>query len=153
MLRLGHIRKSTSPQASPTIFVKKKDSSNRMCVDYRNLNAQTIKFAHPIPDQGGMINILRTGTVRTKMDALQGYHNMRISDESIPLTAFTTHRGLYEYLSMPFGLANAPGYFQRFMNEIFWDLLEKGVVIYIDDILIYTHTQAEHDALVREVLK
>jgi hypothetical protein len=144
LLEKGFIRPSSSPWGCPAIFVKKKDQTLRMCVDYRPLNEVTIKNKYPLP----RIDILfdqRTGArVFSKIDLRSGYHHIRIRPEDIPKTAFTTRYGLFEYLVMSFGLTNAPAHFTYLMNSVFMPELDKFVVVFIDDILIYSKNEEEH---------
>ncbi|WVZ52824.1 hypothetical protein U9M48_003844 [Paspalum notatum var. saurae] len=141
LLGKGFIRPSSSPWAFPVLFVDKKDGTRRMCVDYRALNDVTIKNKYPLP----RINDL--------FDQLQGYHQMKIRPSDIPKTAFITRFGLYEYTVMSFGLTNAPAYFMDLMNKVFMEYLDKFVVVFIDDILIYSKMEEEHEEHFRLVLQ
>lgn len=152
-LAKGHIRSSSSPGGAPVLFVKKADGSLRLCVDYRGLNKLTRKDKYPLPLISGTLDRLRTAKLFTKLDLRVGYSNVRIAEGDEWKTAFRTRYGTYEYLVMPFGLTNAPAAFQRFMNDIFSDLLDVTVVVYLDDILIYSDDPAKHPEHVREVLK
>lgn len=157
-LEKGFIRPSTSPLSTSTFFVKKKDESGkynniRIVVDYRYLNSMTVKNRYPIPLIGNLTDQLRGATIFTKMDLRYGYHLARIAKGDEWKTAFSTRHGQYEYVVMPLGLCNAPAVFQQMMNEIFFDLLDKGVVIYLDDILIYSDNEEEHTRLTLEVLR
>jgi len=152
-LSRGFIRKSSSPYAAPCFFVKKKDASLRLCMDYRKLNAITIKDRNPIPLISDLIRTLSRGKIFTTLD-LRGAYNllrMRSGDES--KTAFVTKHGQYEFLVMPFGLANAPAQFQTMMNALFSQSIGKYVLVYLDDIVIYSQTMAEHWVQVRAVLQ
>ena len=139
------IQPSTSPWGCPTIFVKKRDTNvPRLVVDYRPLNAVTIKNKYPLPRINDLFDQLAGATVFSKMDLRSGYHQIKIRKEDIPKTAFVTRYGLYEYKVMSFGLTNAPATFMRLMNSVFMEYLDKFVVVYIDDILIYSKTEEEH---------
>ncbi|CEH18636.1 retrotransposon nucleocapsid protein [Ceraceosorus bombacis] len=153
MLANGFIRRSTSPAAAPILFVPKKDGSMRLCVDYRGLNAITVKDCYPIPLIDEQLDRLSRAVRMTKLDLLGAYNLLRIREGDKWKTAFRTRYGLFEYLVMPFGLCNAPSTFQALMNYVFWDMLDITVLIYLDDILIYMAKGVDHDAVVREVLK
>jgi hypothetical protein len=144
LLEKGFIRPSSSPWGCPTIFVKKKDQTLRMCVDYRPLNEVTIKNKYPLPRIDILFNQLIGARVFSKIDLRSGYHQIRIRPKDIPKTAFTTRYGLFEYLVMSFGLTNAPAHFTYLMNSVFMPELDKFVVVFIDDILIYSKNEEEH---------
>src|SRR3954469_13405225 len=124
-----------------------------MCVDYRPLNLATIKNKDPLPRINDLYDQLAGSACFSKMDLRLGYHHIRIRKEDIPKTAFTTRYGLYEYTVMSFGLTNAPAYFMNMMNKVFMEFLDKFVVVFIDDILIYSKNEQEHDAHLRLVLE
>lgn len=149
----GFIRESRSPAGAPVLFVKKKDGSLRLCVDYRKLNAMTIKNKYPLPLIGDVIDQIRGSTVFTKLDLRGAYNLVRIAEGDEWKTAFRTPFGQYEYLVMPFGLCNAPGSFQLFINHVFHDLLDKYVAVYLDDILVYSKDLEHHTRHVQEVLR
>jgi hypothetical protein len=134
----GYIRPSTSPWAAPVLFVEKKDGTRRMCIDYRVLNEVTIKNKYPLPRIEDLFDQLRGASVFSKIDMRSGYHQLRIRPSDIPKTAFITKYGLYEFTVTSFGLANAPAFFMNLMNSVFMDYLDKFVVVFIDDILIYS---------------
>ena len=149
----GFIRPSASPWGSPVLFVRKKDDTLRMCVDYRNLNAVTIKNKYPLPRIDDLLDQLRNAKYFSKIDLRSGYHQMKIRQEDIPKTAFVTRYGQYEFTVVSFGLTNAPAYFMNMMNKVFMDELDKFVVVFIDDILIYSATKEEHEQHLRIVLE
>jgi hypothetical protein len=130
----GFIRPSSSPWGCPAIFVKKKDGTLRMCVDYRPLNAVTVKNKYPLPRIDTLFDQLAGAMVFSKIDLRSGYHQIKIRPQDIPRTAFSTRYGLYEYLVMSFGLTNAPAFFMYLMNSVFMPELDKFVVVFIDDI-------------------
>ena len=131
------------------LFVKKKDKSLRMCVDYRPLNAVTIKNKYPLPCIDILFDPLAKAKLFSKIDLRSGYHQIKIRLEDIPKTAFSTRYGLYEYLVMSFGLTNAPAYFMYLMNSVFMPELDKFVVVFIDDILIYSENESDHEEHLR----
>jgi hypothetical protein len=152
LLEKGFIRPSSSPWGCPAIFVKKKDQTLRMCVDYRPLNEVTIKNKYPLPQIDILFDQLTGARVFSKIDLRSGYYQIRIRPEDIPKTTFTTRYGLFEYLVMSFGLANAPAHFTYLMNSIFMPELDKFVLVFIDDILIYSKNEEEHAQHLRIVL-
>jgi hypothetical protein len=149
----GFIRPSSSPWGAPAIFVDKKDGTQRMCVDYRSLNEVTIKNKYPLPRIDDLFDQLRDAYVFSKIDLRSGYHQLKIRASDIPKTAFTTRYGLYEYTVMSFGLTNAPAYFIYLMNKVFMEYLDKFVVVFIDDILVFFKTEEEHAEHLRLVLQ
>nr|AAV31274.1 putative polyprotein [Oryza sativa Japonica Group]AAV31378.1 putative polyprotein [Oryza sativa Japonica Group] len=153
LLQKGYIRPSSSPWGAPVIFVEKKDHTQRMCVDYRALNDVTIKNKYPLPRIDDLFDQLKGATVFSKIDLRSGYHQLRIKEEDIPKTAFTTRYGLFECTVMSFGLTNAPAFFMNLMNKVFMEYLDKFVVVFIDDILIYSRTKEEHEEHLRLALE
>jgi hypothetical protein len=144
LLDKGFICPSASPWGCPALFVKKKDNRLRLCVDYRPLNAVTIKNKYPLPCIDILFDQLARAKVFSKIDLRSGYHQIKIRPCDIPKTAFSTRYGLYEYLVMSFGLTNAPAYFMYLMNSVFMPELDKFVVAFIDDILIYSKNNEDH---------
>jgi hypothetical protein len=153
LLRAGFIQPSVSPYGAPVLFVKKKDGSQRLCVDYRMLNKITVKNRYPLPRIDMLMDRLHGARYFTKLDLTSGYNQVRIKEEDVQKTAFRTRYGHYEYRVMPFGLCNAPATFQRLMNEVFGTELDDFVLVYLDDILIYSRSKEEHVEHVRRVLE
>jgi hypothetical protein len=145
LLDKWYIRPTASPWGAPVIFVPKKDGMQRMCVDYCSLNEVTIKNKYPLPRIDEIFDQLKGGCVFSKIDFWSGYHQLKIRATDIPKTAFITRYGLYEYTVMSFGLTNAPVYFMYLMNKVFMEYLDKFVVVFIDDILIFSKNEEEHD--------
>ena len=152
-LRSGFIRPSNSPCGAPVLFVKKKDGSLRLCVDYRGLNKITRKDRYPLPLVSDLLDAPRKARIYTKIDLRHAYNLVRIAPGDEWKTAFRTRYGSFEWRVMPFGLSNAPAAFQRFVNEIFADMLDVCVVVYLDDILIYSDNPDDHRKHVKEVLR
>jgi hypothetical protein len=134
------------------LFVEKKDGTKRMCIDYRSLNEVTVKNKYPLPRIEDLFDQLRGASVFSKIDLRSGYHQLRIQPLDIPKTSFITNYGLYEFTVMSFRLTNAPAYFMYLMNSVFMDYLDKFVVVFIDDILIYSQNEQEHEEHLRKVL-
>ena len=149
----GFIRQSTSPHGAPILFVKKKDGSLRLCVDYRALNRITKKDRYPLPLISDLLQSPGKARIYTKIDLRHAYHLVRIAEGDEWKTTFRTRYGSFEWLVMPFGLSNAPAAFQRFMNDIFQDLLDNCVIVYLDDILIFSEDLDSHRRQVKEVLR
>ncbi|CAL1409480.1 unnamed protein product [Linum trigynum] len=153
LLEMGFIRPSVSPWGAPVLFVKKKDGSMRLCIDYRKLNKATIKNRYPLPRIDDLFDQLQGAMVFSKIDLRSGYHQLRVADGSVPKTAFRTRYGHYEFLVMPFGLTNAPAAFMALMNRVLHEYLDKFVIVFIDDILIYSKSGQEHEEHLRRVLQ
>jgi hypothetical protein len=149
----GYIRPSSSPWGAPILFVQKKDGSQQMCVDYRSLNNVTIKNKYPLPRIDDLFDQMRGARVFSKIDLRSGYHQMKIRPSDIPNTALSTRYGLYEFTVMSFGLTNALAYFMNLMNKVFMEYLDKFVVVFIDDILIYSKIDSGHEEHLRMVLQ
>jgi hypothetical protein len=153
LLDKGFIRSSTSPWRCPALFVKKKDESLRLCVDYRPLNAVTIKNKYHLPRIDVLFDQLVGAKVFSKIDLRSGYHQIKIRASDIPKTAFSTRYGLYEFLVMSFGLTNALAYFMYLMNSVFMPELDKFMVVFINDILVYSKSKDEHTKHLHTVLQ
>ncbi|GBB96358.1 hypothetical protein RclHR1_27350003 [Rhizophagus clarus] len=153
MLKLERIRPSKSPWASPVTLAKKKTGNYRFCVDYRKLNAVTITDAYPLPRIDELLERYRTAKWFTSLDLAAGFHQVEMAEEDKEKTAFICSKGLYEYNVMPFGLKNAPGTFQRLMDEILSEYIGEFVVVYIDDIMIYSKSFEEHMEHLEKVLR
>ncbi|GJT58905.1 putative reverse transcriptase domain-containing protein [Tanacetum coccineum] len=149
----GFIRPSSSPWGAPVLFVKKKDGSLRMCIDYRELNKLTVKNRYPLPRIDDLFDQLQGSSVYSKIDLRSGYHQLRVREEDISKTAFRTRYGHYEFQVMPFGLTNAPAVFMDLMNRVCKPYLDKFVIVFIDDILIYSKNKQEHEEHLKIILE
>lgn len=152
-LSKGFIRPSTSPASAGFFFIKKKDGGLRPCIDYRGLNDITVKFRYPLPLVPAALEQLHKAKYFSKLDLRNAYNLIRIREGDKWKTAFSTSTGHYEYSVMPFCLANSPYIFQSFINDIFRDMLDRWVIVYINDILAYSDTYEEHVQHVRKVLQ
>jgi hypothetical protein len=149
----GFIRPSSSPWGAPVLFVEKKDGTQRMCVDYRSLNEVTIKNKYPLPRIKDLFDQMKGASIFSKIDLRSGYHQLKIRESDIPKTAFHTCYGLYEYTVMSFGLTNAPAYFMYLINKVFMEYLDRFIVVFIDDILVFSKMMEEHEEHLRLVLE
>ncbi|KAI3754881.1 hypothetical protein L1987_54673 [Smallanthus sonchifolius] len=153
LLDKGFIRSSFSPWGAPVLFVKKKDGTFRMCIDYRELNKLTIKNRYPLPRIDDLFDQLQGSSFYSKIDLRSRYHQLKIQEEDIPKTAFRTRYGHYEFLVMPLGLTNAPAVLMDLMNRVCKPYLDKFVIVFIDDILIYSRTKEEHEHHLKLILE
>jgi hypothetical protein len=149
----GFIRPGASPWGSPVLFVKKKDGSMWMCVDYNSLNAITIKNKYPLPRIDDLLDQLQKAKYFSKIDLRYDYHQMKIRPEDVLKTTFVTRYSQYEFMVVSFGLTNAPTYFMNMMNKVFMEELDKFFMVLIDDILIYSETAKEHEKHLKIVLE
>ena len=153
LLGKGFISPSTSPWGAPVLFAKKKDKTLHLCIDYRQLNRFTIKNRYPLPRIDDLFDQLRGARVYSKIDLRIGYHQLRVREADIPKTAFRTRYGHFEFTVMPFGLTNAPVASMDHMNRVFQPYLDQFVVVFVDDILIYSQSEVEHEDHLRIVLQ
>ena len=144
LLDLRLIRPSSSPWGAPVLFVRKKDGTMRMCIDYRATNRVTKRMSHPLPRIDECLEQLHGAKYYSSLDLKSGYHQIRIRKEDIPKTSFNTRYGSYEWVVLPFGLMNAPPVFQKTMNAVLGDYVDKFAMVYLDDILIYSKTKEDH---------
>ncbi|GJW80910.1 putative reverse transcriptase domain-containing protein [Tanacetum coccineum] len=149
----GFIRPSSSPWGAPVLFVKKKDGSFKMCIDYRELNKLTVKNRYPLPRIDDLFDQLQGSSVYSKIDLRSGYRQLRVREQDVPKTAFRTRYGHYEFQVMPFGLTNAPAIFMDLMNRVCKPYLDKFVIVFIDDILIYSKDEKEHKEHLKTILE
>jgi hypothetical protein len=149
----GFIRPSSSPWGALVLFIEKKDKTQRMCVDYRSLNEVMIKNKYPLPRIEDLFGQTRGACVFSKIDLRSGNHQLKIKKSDIPKTTFKTRYGLYEFTVMSFGLTNAPAYFTYLMNKVFMEYLDKFVVVFIDDILVFSKNKEEHEEHLRLLLE
>ena len=153
LLEKGFIRLSVSPWGALVLFVKKKDGTLRLCIDYRQLNKITVKNKYPLPRIDDLFNQLKGASVFSKIDLRSGYHQLRINDMDVHNTAFRTWYEHYEFLVMPFGLTNAPTAFMDLMNRVFRSYVDRFVIVFIENILVYSKDRENHDTQLRIVLE
>ena len=153
LLDKGFIRPSTSPWGAPVLFEKKKDKTLQLCIDYRQLNRVMIKNQYPLPRIDDFFDQLREARVYSKIDLRTGYHQPRVREIDIPKTAFRTRYGHFEFTVMPFGLMNAPAAFMDLMHKVFQPYIDQFSVVFVDDILIYSQSEWEHEYHLRIVLQ
>jgi hypothetical protein len=153
LLKKGYIHPSVSPWGAPVLFVKKKDGTLRLCIDFRQLNKVTVKNKYPFPRIDDLFDQLKDAKIFSKIDLRSGYHQVRIKEEDINKTSFRTRYGHYEFTVVPFGLSNAPIVFMCLMNGIFREYLDKFVIVFLDDILIYSKSEEEHEKHLKMVLQ
>jgi hypothetical protein len=152
LLSKGLIEPSSSPFGAPVLFVRKKDGTLRMCIDYRALNKVTVKNKYPLPRIDDLLDRLHGARMFSSLDLMSGYHQIRITADDVPKTAFRTPFGHYQFLVLPFGLTNAPAIFQSTMNDMLREYINRFVVVYLDDVLIFSRTPNEHREHLRLVL-
>jgi hypothetical protein len=153
LLEQGFVRLSASPWGSPVLFVEKKDSTKRMCIDYRTLNSMTINNKYPLLKIEDLLDRLKKAKFFSKIDLRSGYQQMKIREQEIPNTAFTTRYGLYKFVVVSFGLTNDLAYFMNLMNKVFIEELDQFVVVFIDNILIDSQTAEEQEEHLRIALE
>jgi hypothetical protein len=153
LLKKGYIRPSVSPWGDPVLFMKKKDGTLRLCIDFRQLNKVIVKNKYPLPRIDDFFDQLKDAKIFSKIDLKSGYHRVRIKEEYISKTTFRTRYGHYEFTVVPFGLSNAPVVFMCLMNGVFQEYLEKSVIVFLDDILVYSKSEEEHEHHLRMVLQ
>nr|GFC37913.1 putative reverse transcriptase domain-containing protein [Tanacetum cinerariifolium] len=149
----GFIHPSSSPWGAPVLFVKKKDESFRMCIDYRELNKLTVKNRYPLPRIDDLFDQLQGSSVYSKIDLRSGYHQLRIREEDIPITVFWTRYGHFQFQVMPFGVTNAPAVFMDLMKRVCKPYLDKFAIVFIDDILIYSRSKEDHEEHLKTILE
>ena len=152
MLEHGFVRSSDSPYSAPVLFVPKKDGSLRFCIDYRWLNKKTVKNRYPLPLPEELFDRLGSARVFSKIDLRSGYWQMPVKPGDVHKTAFKTRWGLYEFLVMPFGVTNAPAQFMNMMNDLLGEYLDKFVLVFLNDVLIYSANPQDHADHLRKVL-
>ena len=152
MLDKGFIRSRTSPWDAPVLFAKKKDKTLRLCIDYRQLKRVRIKNWYPLPRIDDLFDQLRGVRFYSKIDLRTGYHQLRVREADIPKTTFRTWYGHFKFIVMPFGLTNAPATFMDLMHRVFQPYLDQFVMVFVDDILIYSKSEEEHEDHLRVVL-
>ncbi|KAI3706837.1 hypothetical protein L6452_24840 [Arctium lappa] len=152
LLEKGFIRPSPSPWGAPILFVQKKDGTMRMCIDYRELNKAMVKNKYPLPRIDDLFDQLQGAGCFSKIDLRSGYRQVKVREEDVPKTTFRTRYEYYKFLVMPFGLTNTPAVFMDLINRVCRPFLDKSVVVFIDDILVYSKSELEHEQHLRKVL-
>jgi hypothetical protein len=152
LMKKGYMRPSVSPWGAPVLFLKKKDGALRLCINFRELNKVTVKNKYPLSRIDDLFDQLKDAKIFSKIDLRSGYHQVRIKDEDISKTVFRTRYGNYEFTLVPFGLSNAPVVFMCLMNGVFRDYLENFVIVFLDDILVYSKLKEENEQHLRMVL-
>ena len=153
LLEKGFIRPSVSTWGAPVLFIKKKDGTLQLCIDYRQLNKLIVKNKYPLPRIDDLFDQLKGASIFSEIDLRSGYHQLRIKDVDVHKTVFRTRYGHYEFLVMPFGLTNAQTAFMDLMNRVFRPHVDQFVVVFIDDILVYSKYRENHDTRLRVVLE
>jgi hypothetical protein len=153
LLRKGYIHPSVSPWGAPVLFVKKRDGTLRICIDFIQLNKAIVKNKYPLPRIDDIFDLLRGAKIFSNIDMRLGYHQARIKEEYISKTSFRTRYGHFKFVVVPFGLANAPYIFMCLMNDIFINYLDKFVIFFLDDIIVYSKSEEEHEHHLRLVLQ
>jgi hypothetical protein len=153
LLKKGYICPSVSPWGSPILFVRKKDGTLRLCINFRQFNKVTVKNKYPLPRIDDLFDQLKDAKIFSKIDLRSGYHQVRIKEEDISETTFRIRYGHYDFTVVPFGLSNAPAIFMCLMNGVFQEYLDKFVIVFLDDILIYSKSEEEHEHHLRMVLQ
>lgn len=151
LLNRGYIFPSCSPYGAPILFARKKDDRLRMCIDYRGLNNITKRNSFPIPRIDELLKGLTSAKFFSKLDLAAGYHQVRVKEEDIKKTAFNTRYSHFEWIVMSFGMTNVPATFQSLMNKVFGDLIGQGVLVYLDDVLVYSRIREEHYVKLQQV--
>jgi hypothetical protein len=152
LLKKGYIHPSVSPWGAPVPFMKKKDGTLRLCIDFRQLNKVTVKKKYPLSRIDDLLHQWKDGKIFLKIELRSGYHQVRIKDEDIKKTSFITRYGHYKFTMVPFGLSNAPIVFMCLMNGVFRDYLDKFVIVFLDDILVYSKLEEDHEQNLSMVL-
>jgi hypothetical protein len=145
-MKKGYIHPSMSPWGAPVLFINKKEGTLILCINFRQLNKVTVKNKYPLSRIDDLFDHLKDAKIFSKIDLRSGYHQVRIRDEDINKTTFRTRYGHYEFIVVSFGLSNVPAVFMSLMNRVFRDYLDKFVIIFLDDILVYSRTEEEHDS-------
>jgi hypothetical protein len=153
IIKKGYIHPSVSPSGAPVLFVKKKDGTFRLCIDFRQLNMVTVKNKYPLPRIDDLFHQLKDAKIFSKIDLQSGYHQVRIKYEDISKTTFRTRYIHYEFMVVPFGMSNTPTVFMCLMNGVFRNYLDKFFIVFLNDVLVYSKTEEEHEQHLRMVLQ